>query len=74
MIPLIQATTDETTSAFYKSDMDVISSEADSTPSAFSQRILEMIGEVASRRYTPKLYGTGNTDFQFTRGLLGVSM
>ena len=74
MIPLIQATTDETTSAFYKSDMDIIPSEADSTPSAFSQRMLEMIGEVASRRYMPKLYGTGNTDFQFTRGLLGVSM
>ena len=74
MIPLIQATTDETTYAFYKSDMDVVSSEADSTPIAFAQQILEMIGAVASRRYTPKLYSTGNTDFQFTRGLLGVSM
>jgi hypothetical protein len=36
--------------------------------------MLERILEVASRLYTPKLYGKGNTDFQFTRGLLGVSM
>jgi len=28
----------------------------------------------ASREYTPKLFEAGNTDFQFTRGLLGVSM
>jgi hypothetical protein len=26
------------------------------------------------RRYTPRLYGQGNTGFQLTRGLLGVSM
>ena len=25
-------------------------------------------------QYVPKLFEAGNTDFQFTRGLLGVSM
>jgi len=30
--------------------------------------------EVASRQYIPKLFAKGNTDFQFTRGLLGISL
>jgi hypothetical protein len=30
--------------------------------------------DVASRTYVPKLYGQGNTDFQVSRGLLGISL
>jgi hypothetical protein len=36
--------------------------------------MLDAVAAVASRRYTPGLFEAGNTDFQFTRGLLGVSM
>jgi hypothetical protein len=36
--------------------------------------MLDTVAAVASREYTPKLFEAGNTDFQFTRGLLGVSM
>ncbi len=36
--------------------------------------MLDIVAAVASREYTPRLFGAGNTDFQFTRGLLGVSM
>ena len=74
MIPLIQATTDETTASIYADDLDVTSSGDDWTPESFSSRMLDAIVRVASRQYTPKLYGKGNTDFQFTRGLLGLSM
>ncbi len=74
MIPLIQATTDETTASIYADDLDTISSGDDWTPESFSSRMLDVILQVASRQYTPKLYGKGNTDFQFTRGLLGISM
>ena len=38
------------------------------------KKILKCIIKVASREYTPKPFLYGNTDFQFTRGLLGVSM
>ena len=74
MIPLIQATTEETTGSVYEADLDLLPADENWTPESFSAQMLEIILEVASRRYTPKLYGKGNTDFQFTRGLLGISM
>ncbi len=74
MIPLIQATTEETTGSIYEADLDLLPADENWIPEDFSAQMLETILEVASRRYTPKLYGKGNTDFQFTRGLLGISM
>ena len=74
MIPLVQVTTDETTGSIYEEDLDVTPSSDDWSPASFSSRMLDVILLVASRQYTPKLHGKGNTDFQFTRGLLGISM
>ena len=74
MIPLIQATTDQTTESIYEADLDLLPADGNWTPESFSAQMLGIILEVASRGYTPKLYGKGNTDFQFTRGLLGISM
>ena len=74
MIPLIQATTEETTGSIYEADLDLLPADENWMPEDFAAQMLETILEVASRRYTPKLYGKGNTDFQFTRGLLGISM
>lgn len=66
MVPLIQVTTDSETHDQYGSDLDLTNVDVD--------EMLALIVEVASRRYTPKLHGKGNIDFQLTRGLLGVSM
>ena len=66
MVPLIQVSTDATTQANYGPDLDLATADVD--------KLLVLIVEVASRRYTPKLHGKGNTDFQLTRGLLGISM
>ena len=66
MMPLIQVSTDAATQAAYGADLDSVSADVDD--------LLALIIEVASRRYTPKLHGKGNTDFQLTRGLLGISM
>ena len=66
MVPLIQVSTDAATQADYGADLDSISADID--------ELLALIVEVASRQYTPKLHGKGNTDFQLTRGLLGISM
>ena len=66
MVPLIQISTDSTTQANYGADLDLTTADIDD--------LLALIVEVASRQYTPKLHGKGNTDFQLTRGLLGISM
>ena len=66
MVPLIQVSMDSQTQSTYGSDLDLTSIDVD--------EMLALIIEVASRQYTPKLHGKGNTDFQLTRGLLGVSM
>ena len=66
MVPLIQVSTDATTQANYGADLDLVSADVND--------LLALIVEVASRQYTPKLHGKGNTDFQLTRGLLGISM
>ena len=66
MVPLIQVSTDATTQNNYGTDLDLASADVDD--------LLALIVEVASRKYTPKLHSKGNTDFQLTRGLLGISM
>ena len=66
MVPLIQVSTDATTQANYGADLDLLTARVDG--------LLMLIVEVASRQYTPQLHGKGNTDFQLTRGLLGISM
>ena len=66
MVPLIQVSTDATTQAAYGADLDLATADVDD--------LLALIVEVASRQYTPKLHSKGNTDFQLTRGLLGISM
>jgi hypothetical protein len=73
MIPLVQVTSDEMTQSIYRQDMDVIPEE-NWVPESFSVQMLDTVLQVASRRYIPKLFAKGNVDFQFTRGLLGLSM
>jgi altronate dehydratase len=71
MIPLIQVSPDPETQEKYAEDLDLI---LDGDPSSWTEQMLETVTSVASREYTPGLFGADNTDFQFTRGLLGVSM
>ena len=71
MIPLLQASSDPETLEKHAEDLDVLL-EGDS--SGWTEQMLERVAAVASREYVPRLFEAGNTDFQFTRGLLGVSM
>ncbi len=66
MVPLLQITTDLPTQTRFEADLDLTSVD--------TEQLLNLIMSTASRQYTPKLHGKGNTDFQLTRGLLGVSM
>jgi altronate dehydratase len=71
MIPLLQASSDPETLEKHTEDLDVILEE---DPTYWTEQMLATVAAVASREYTPRLFEAGNTDFQFTRGLLGVSM
>ena len=71
MFPLLQVSSDPETIRNHADDLDVLLEE---DYGKWPQRLLDSVAGVASREYTPKLFGAGNTDFQFTRGLLGVSM
>jgi hypothetical protein len=71
MIPLLQASSDPETLERYAEDLDVI---LRGDPAEWTEQLLASVAAVASREYVPKLFEAGNTDFQFTRGLLGVSM
>jgi hypothetical protein len=71
MIPLLQASSDPGTLERHAEDLDVLLVD---DPSHWTEQMLEAVAAVASREYVPRLFEAGNTDFQFTRGLLGVSM
>jgi altronate dehydratase len=71
MIPLLQASSDPETLERHAEDLDVV---LEGNRSYWTEQMLEQISAVASREYVPRLFEAGNTDFQFTRGLLGVSM
>ena len=71
MIPTILISESDTLKSNYGEDIDLFLGE-DTRKN--SEELLKLIVEVVSRRYTPKTRLQGNTDFQFARGLLGVSM
>ncbi len=71
LLPVIQITADEEVEQHYAADMDlVLSGGAETWP----QAIIDLVADVLSQRTTVKAAQVGNIDFQFTRGLLGVSL
>ena len=68
MIPLLQVGSGAEMA--WSADMDLTLD--DEAP--WTETILPLVLSVASRAYVPKLYEQGNTDFQVSRGLLGISM
>ena len=71
LTPMLQTTAEERVAHSYGDDFDLI---FNADPKHNADTLLRQIISVASRQYTPKTPLIGNTDFQFTRGLLGVSM
>ncbi|MBA2691004.1 MAG: UxaA family hydrolase [Rubrobacter sp.] len=71
MVPLLQVSSDGETIERYGEDLDAV---FEGDPDTDTEVLLDSVLDVASRRYTPRLFGRGNVGFQFTRGLLGVSM
>jgi altronate dehydratase len=73
MIPLLQVSSDSDICARFAADLD-LSLCADTGNGSMEQSLLSRIGETASRKYVPKLYAQGHSQFQLTRGLLGLSL
>jgi altronate dehydratase len=71
LVPLVQVSGSGPVLASYRGDLD-LALEGDSED--WAQQLLHLLMEVASRRLAPKALSQGNTDFQITRGLLGISM
>lgn len=71
LVPVIQFASAPAMQHQYASDLDVL---LQSDPAAWNDQILARCKQVIEHDYVPRLYQQGNIDFQFTRGLLGVSL
>lgn len=69
MIPLLQIGSRE-----QSDDLDLGLELSEIRPEVLGQQVLELVLQTAGRAYAPKLCAQGNTDFQITRGFLGVSL
>ena len=73
MLPLAQVTSDPEVAARYGSDLDwILGLERDIA--GVVDQLAALVADVASCRYRPKLWSRGVTEFQLTRGRLGLSM
>ena len=71
LVPVLQVTTPDCTAMQYAQDMDaVLEDEADSWP----QFLAGLLTRTLEGNYQPRAMRAGNIEFQFTRGLLGVSL
>ena len=73
MLPLVQVTADPVVAARCGSDLDrVLEPERD--VAGIVGELAALVADVASCRYRPTLWSRGVTEFQLTRGRLGLSM
>ena len=73
MLPLVQVTADPAVAQRYGNDLDrILMPERD--PAELVAELAALIADVASCRYRPRLWSRGVTEFQLTRGRLGLSM
>jgi hypothetical protein len=73
MIPLVQVSADDATRRRHRNDLD-LAIEDGAAPDALARTLLELVARVVSRDYVPHLFAQGHTDFQLTRGWLGLSL
>lgn len=74
MIPVIQVTMDTKTGRRFYKDLDcVLNMEKVGIVDAGGE-LLQLLCDTASHTYEPRLWHAGVTDFQVTRGMLGISL
>jgi altronate dehydratase len=70
-VPLLQVASEQTVQQTYGNDLDLLLT---GDPAGWTNQILDRCKQTIEHDYTPRLFKQGNVDFQFTRGLLGVSL
>ena len=74
LIPTLQvATYTQGARAFHK-DLDYVIHSAEQAPARIFRELLQLLCDTASSIHQPRLWAAGYTDFQVTRGELGVSL
>ena len=73
MLPLIQVTADAVVAARYGNDLDRVLVPGRDVPGIVGE-LAALVADVASCRCRPTLWSRGVTEFQLTRGRLGLSM
>ena len=71
LVPLLQVSAAGEVISRFREDLDGALEEGDAP---WAEGLLQRVLEVAARQRHPRLWERGVTDFQITRGLLGVSM
>ncbi|MCL4835941.1 MAG: UxaA family hydrolase [Caldilineaceae bacterium] len=71
LVPVLQVTGEESVEQRYAADMDAVLGD---DPAGWAQEMADLLAATLGRVHKPKAAQVGNIDFQFTRGLLGVSM
>ena len=71
MVPMLQVSAAEAVITRFREDLD---GALEGGEAPWAEALLELVLQVAARRRRPRLWERGVTDFQITRGLLGVSM
>ena len=73
MIPLVQVTADASVADRCAGDLDRVLTP-DRSAGGLVEELASLVADAASRRYLPRLWSRGVTEFQLTRGRLGLSM
>ena len=73
MIPLVQVATDADVAERCSGDLDRVLTLERSAGGLVGE-LAALVADAASRRYLPRLWSRGVTEFQLTRGRLGLSM
>jgi hypothetical protein len=71
LVPVLQVTAAEGTVKRFAADMDAVLGR---DPEAWPQLLADLLAQTLGGQLQPKAMRAGNIDFQFTRGLLGVSL
>ena len=71
LVPVLQVTATGSVAQRFADDMDAV---LDDEPSAWPQILADLLAQTLGGQSQPKAMRAGNIDFQFTRGLLGVSL
>lgn len=73
MVPLAQVASWPSTET-KRLEVDLVVEESDQSAADLAKAMLDLVVRILSREYTPKAFVLGNTDFQMTRGWLGISL